>query len=88
MKRKICILLVVLIMIATFATVFTACHGGKYKMQDFVVDFTDFVKTYEVGDQIYFGEMTLFHWSGMVPFEPKEWDYKFGEWLNLPNTGK
>ena len=52
MKRKICILLVVLIMIATFATVFTACHGGKYKMQDFVVDFTDFVKTYEVGDQI------------------------------------
>ena len=52
MRRKICILLVVLIMIATFATVFTACHGGKYKMQDFVVDFTDFVKTYEVGDQI------------------------------------
>ena len=46
------------------------------------------VDFYEVGDQIYFGEMTLFHWSGMVPFEPKEWDYKFGEWLNLPNTGK
>lgn len=40
---------------------------------------------YEVGDQIYFGEMTFFHWSGMVSFEPEEWDYKFGEWISLNN---
>lgn len=39
---------------------------------------------YEVNGHIYFGEMTFFHWSGMVPFEPEEWDYKFGEWLTLP----
>ena len=39
---------------------------------------------YEVGNQVYFGEMTFFHWSGMVPYEPEEWDYKFGEWLRLP----
>lgn len=30
------------------------------------------------------GEMTFFHWSGMTPFEPEEWDYKFGEYLQLP----
>lgn len=40
---------------------------------------------YEVGDKIYFGEMTFFHWSGMKPFVPEEWDYKFGEWVKLPN---
>lgn len=40
---------------------------------------------YEVGNQVYFGEMTFFHWSGMMPYEPEEWDYKFGEWLNLPS---
>lgn len=43
---------------------------------------------YEVGDKIYFGEMTFFHWSGMKPFVPEEWDYKFGEWLLLPNLQK
>lgn len=42
------------------------------------------VDLYEVGKQIYFGEMTFFHWSGFVPFDPEEWDYKFGEWLHLP----
>ena len=40
---------------------------------------------YEVGDKIYFGEMTFFHWSGIKQFEPEEWDYKFGEWIKLPD---
>lgn len=40
---------------------------------------------YEVGNIVYFGEMTFFHWSGMKPFDPKEWDNKFGEWLVLPD---
>lgn len=40
---------------------------------------------YEIKGQIYFGEITLSHWSGMVPFEPEEWDYIFGEWLTLPD---
>lgn len=42
------------------------------------------VDLYNINGKIYFGELTFFHWSGMVPFEPVEWDYKFGEWLKLP----
>lgn len=42
------------------------------------------VDFYESEGNIYFGELTLFHWGGFVPFEPKEWDYKFGEWIDLP----
>lgn len=40
---------------------------------------------YNINGKIYFGEITLFHWSGMVPFEPEEWDYTFGSWLELPD---
>lgn len=46
------------------------------------------VDFYEVGDKIYFGEMTFFHWSGMMPYEPEEWDYKFGEWIDLSKVRK
>lgn len=42
------------------------------------------VDLYNVNGKIYFGELTFFHWSGMVPFEPEEWDYRFGEYLKLP----
>lgn len=42
------------------------------------------VDFYEVDGKVYFGEMTFFHHSGFVPFEPEEWDYKFGEWIELP----
>ena len=42
------------------------------------------VDLYNCNGKIYFGELTFFHWSGMVPFEPVEWDYKFGEYLKLP----
>jgi len=42
------------------------------------------VDFYEVDGRVYFGEMTFFHFGGMVPFEPKHWDYKFGEWIKLP----
>ena len=41
--------------------------------------------TYLVYDKIYFGEMTFFHNSGFEPFEPEEWDYTFGSWIELPN---
>lgn len=40
---------------------------------------------YDVNGKIYFGEMTFFHWSGMKPFIPEEWDYKFGSWIMLPD---
>lgn len=38
---------------------------------------------YEVDGKIYFGEITFFHFSGFMPFEPSKWDEKFGEWLSL-----
>ncbi len=42
------------------------------------------VDFYEVDGKVYFGEMTFFHCSGMVPFHPEEWDRKFGDWVVLP----
>lgn len=44
------------------------------------------VDLYEVEGRVYFGEMTFFHWSGLMPFEPNEWDEKFGSWISLPDT--
>ncbi len=38
---------------------------------------------YDIDGKVYFGEITLFHWSGMVPFEPDEWDKTFGDWIEL-----
>lgn len=42
------------------------------------------VDFYNINGKIYFGELTFFHWSGIIPFEPQDWDYKFGSWINLP----
>ena len=41
------------------------------------------IDLYSVNGETYFGEITFFHWSGMVPFEPEDWDYKFGEMIKL-----
>ena len=38
---------------------------------------------YNINGKIYFGEITFFHWSGFVPFEPEEWDYKLGDLIDL-----
>lgn len=43
------------------------------------------IDLYEINGEVYFGEITFFHFGGLEPFEPIEWDYRFGEWLNLPN---
>ena len=43
------------------------------------------VDLYNVDSKIYFGELTFSHYSGIVPFEPEKWDYKFGELLRLPD---
>lgn len=40
---------------------------------------------YNINGKIYFGEITFFHWSGLQPFNPKEWDYTFGSWIQLPH---
>ena len=42
------------------------------------------VDFYEIDGKVYFGELTFFHFAGMAPFEPEEWDYTFGSWLRLP----
>lgn len=42
------------------------------------------VDFYEVDEKVYFGELTFYHWSGFVKFEPSEWDYIFGSWIKLP----
>ena len=44
------------------------------------------VDLYNCNGKIYFGELTFFHFSGLTSFVPIEWDYKFGEFLHLPNT--
>lgn len=44
------------------------------------------VDFYEVNGKAYFGELTFSHWSGMVSFEPEEWDKTFGDWVKLPKT--
>lgn len=42
------------------------------------------VDLYNINGHIYFGELTFFHWSGLVPFVPEKWDYIFGDSLVLP----
>lgn len=42
------------------------------------------VDFYVINGDIYFGELTFFHWSGFVPFKPEKWDYTFGSWISLP----
>lgn len=41
------------------------------------------IDLYNINGKILFGEMTFSHWSGMVPFDPDNWDEKLGEWINL-----
>lgn len=45
--------------------------------QDFEQIRVDF---YNIQGKIYFGEMTLYHFSGLEKFEPDEWDKKIGDW--------
>lgn len=42
------------------------------------------VDFYEVDGKVYFGEFTFYHMAGFSSFEPEEWDYTFGSWLQLP----
>lgn len=59
MKRK--ILSVFLLLALSLSVVFglVACKG-KYKMKDFVADFTDFKRTYEVGDEIDLSKVKIY----------------------------
>lgn len=41
------------------------------------------VDLYEVGETVYFGEMTMFHWGGEMKFNPEDFDVSFGEYLRV-----
>jgi hypothetical protein len=41
------------------------------------------VDFYDINNKLYVGEMTFYSMGGYCKFTPKEWDYKFGEWLDL-----
>lgn len=41
------------------------------------------VDFYEVGDTIYWGELTLYPGCGFEKFSPEEWDYKLGKLIKL-----
>lgn len=45
-----------------------------------------FVRTdfYTVQNKVYFGELTFYPGTGMLPFEPDYYDKMFGDWLVLP----
>lgn len=39
---------------------------------------------YIVNGKVFFGELTFFPANGFLNFEPDEWDYTFGSWIQLP----
>lgn len=43
------------------------------------------VDFYEANDKVYVGELTFYHWSGLVAFEPEKWDRTLGDWMDLSN---
>lgn len=42
------------------------------------------VDFYQINDKPFFGEMTFYPGAGFEEFTPEIWDYKIGEWLELP----
>jgi hypothetical protein len=43
------------------------------------------VDLYELGERVYFGEMTFYPGKGVERFSPPEFDRTFGEWLDIAN---
>lgn len=41
------------------------------------------VDWYEVNGKLYFGELTFYHFSGFIPFRPKDWDTIWGNWIDI-----
>ena len=41
------------------------------------------VDFYEVDGKVYFGELTLYHGSGLMSFTPDIWNYRMGEWIDI-----
>lgn len=45
------------------------------------------VDLYDINGKPFFGELTLYHWEGLMPFYPESWNDTFGTWLKLPDNG-
>ena len=43
------------------------------------------VDFYEVNGEVYIGELTLYHGSGLMTFSPNHWYSILGSWIELPN---
>lgn len=46
------------------------------------------VDLYQINNTVYFSELTFSPCSGMMPFEPAEWDLEVGELIKLPEKTK
>lgn len=46
------------------------------------------VDFYEINGRIYFGELTYYHGGGFLAFKPEEYDYKFGELIDISKIEK
>ena len=46
------------------------------------------VDLYDINGVVYFGELTFFHWSGLMPFDPPEWDERLGALIDLTSLKK
>lgn len=42
------------------------------------------VDLYDINGKPYFGELTLYHWEGLMQFYPESWNETFGSWLKIP----
>lgn len=62
-----------------------ACYDEMIRVSRRLSEGLPFVRVdlYEIGGRVYCGEMTLYPGSGMETFQPEEWDYRLGEWLDL-----
>ena len=46
------------------------------------------VDLYQINGKVYFGEMTMYHFSGTMPFDPIDFDYEMGKCLILPQKNR
>lgn len=44
------------------------------------------VDFYSIDEEIYFGEMTFYHQVGLGKIYPEEFEFKMGDWIELPST--
>lgn len=45
------------------------------------------IDLYSIHQSIYFGEITLYHGSGLEPISPEQWNYTLGDWIDLSGVG-